>query len=99
MATLYIEEYQSLHRDAQGAVSPIPGEAVTQQKVSVGGASQQSSAVQQHTRYVCLTTDTACQFAIGANPTASGTSRYLPANVPRFFPIRGGQIIATIAQQ
>lgn len=99
MATLYIEEYQSLHRDAQGAPSPIPGEVVTKQKVTVGGSTTQSSAVQTHTRYVCLTTDTACQFEIGANPTASGTSRYLPANVPRFLPIRGGQVIAVIAQQ
>lgn len=99
MATLYIEEYQSLHRDAQGAVSPIPGELVTTQKVTISGSTAASSAVQQHTRYVCLTSDTACQFEVAANPTASGTSRYLAANVPRFLPIRGAQKIAVITQQ
>lgn len=99
MATLYIEEYQSLHRDAQGAVSPIPGEVLAKQKVTVGGSSQSSSAVQTQTRYICLTTDTACQFEVGSSPTASATSRYLPANVPRFLPVRGGQVIAVIAQQ
>ena len=99
MATLYIEEYDALPRDANGNDLPILPVAVTNQKVTIAGTSAQSSAVNSKTKWVRLKTDTACQFAIGSNPTASGTSMFLPAGSVEDREVRTGDKIAVISQQ
>ena len=99
MATLYIEEYDNMPRDANGQVLPIVPIPITNQKVTIAGTSAQSAATDGKTKFVRLFSDTACQYAIGSNPTASATSLFLAANVPVDRQITGGQKIAVISQQ
>ena len=72
----------------------IPG---TSQKLSYTGTSAQSSAVATATTLVRVVATTACFIKIGTNPTAvADTSMYLPAGIPEYFGIEGGQKIAAI---
>jgi len=69
----------------------------TSQSVAIGGSSTQSSAVADTTTAVLLTATVACFIAVGASPTAvANTSMYLPANVPTYVGIAGGQKVAVI---
>lgn len=99
MATLYIEEYDNMPRDANGQILPIVSVPLKVQKVTVAGTSAQSAAVKGSALFVRLISDTACQYEIAADPTAVATSMYLPANVPVDRKIVGGQKIAVISQQ
>lgn len=99
MATLYIEEYDTLPQDANGATLPIVPVPVTNQKVTIAGTSAKSAATDGKTKFVRLISDTACQYAIADDPTASATSLFLPANVPIDRQITPGHKIAVITQQ
>ncbi len=99
MATLYIEEYDNLPRDANGQILPIVSVPLKVQKVTVAGTSAQSAAVKGSALFVRLISDTACQYEIGTNPTAAATSYFLPANVPVDREIDGSAKIAVISQQ
>ena len=99
MATLYIEEYDSLPIDANGNNLPVLPVLVTNQKVTIAGASAQSAAVNGKTKWVRIKTDTACQFAIGSNPTASATSMFLAVSGVEDRAVQPGDKIAVITQQ
>ncbi len=101
MATLYIEEYQSLPDDARGSTIPAAGMLVANQSItSLSASSQQSAAFNNKTTFIMITADVASQVEIGSNPTAASTSTYLPADVPRPFavPARGIWKIAARTQ-
>jgi hypothetical protein len=90
MATLYIEEYQSLPTDSQGTSVPAAGLLVANQQVtSVSASSQVSALFNTKTTFVMITADVAAQIEFGVNPTAASTSTYLPADVPRPFAVQG----------
>ena len=100
MATLYIEEYQHLARDAAGALVEIPERLIATQKVTVGAASTAvTNAWAGQTTYLVLTSDVNCQIEFATSPTADGDSRFLPAGVPRGFSIKEGSKVAVIEQQ
>lgn len=72
----------------------VPGPS---QAVSISGSSAASSAVGANTTAVLLCATVACFVAVGAAPVAvANTSLYLPANVPLFVGIAGGQKVAVI---
>ena len=101
MATLYIEEYQSLPDDARGQTVPAAGSIVTTQTItSISATSQQSAAFNAKTTFIMVTADVAVQVAIGTSPTAGSTDAYIPADVPRPFsvPPRGTFKIAARTQ-
>lgn len=90
MATLYIEEYQQLPRDAEGASIPAAGLLVANQTVtSLSATPQSSSLFNAKTMFVMITADVASQIEFGTAPTAGSTSTYLPADVPRPFAVQG----------
>lgn len=92
-----VTEYEQLAMDSLGRVILVGQEpARTNQQVSVGGASVQSSAFNDATRFVRLHTDVTCRFAIGPNPTAAATSPRLPAGVTEYLGVRPGHKIAVI---
>ena len=94
MSDCYIEEYERPVSavDTYGAqVSPQPALAV--QKITIG-ASTQSTAFNAKTRGIEIVADGACHFQVGANPTASTSTSYLPANTVRRFAVIPGQKIA-----
>ena len=99
MATLYIEEHDNILKDKNGNVVQATSGTVTEQKVTVGASSAQSSAVNSATKFLVIVTDTACQYETGSNPTADTNSRFLPANVFRVIQVDSGDKIAVIEQQ
>lgn len=99
MATLYIEEYSQIMDDAHGRDAQVPAELIAKQKVTIGASSAQSAALSAGVTYVVVTADVPCQVEEASNPTASGTSRYLPADVPRAFQVTAGNKLAVIEQQ
>lgn len=94
MSDCYIEEFAapvSGVGSRQGEVSPQPSIAV--QKIAIG-ASTQSAAFNDLTNAVELVADGACHFKFGADPTASTSTSYLPANTVRRFAVIPGQKVA-----
>ncbi len=96
MASVWIEQWQSLSRDTGGSASPIPAVFLGEEVVTISGTSSDSPALHGLANFVCLTGDAAFHFEIGASPTASTSTRFVPANVPRFYPCRPGQVVAII---
>jgi hypothetical protein len=95
---LDITEYTSLASDSSGNVIPTglePSRLV--QQVQITGASAQSAAVGDVTRFVRIHTDATCRIAFGANPTATSGSQRLQAGGTEFFGVRPGTKIAVIS--
>lgn len=63
---------------------------------TLSGSSAQSSAVGATTKAVRLCSDTDCWIVIGANPTATTSSTYLPAKVPQVFGCSPSDKVAAI---
>jgi len=68
-----------------GALRPDTGSVVT---VASGASSASSAALSHDLVEVTATLD--CYIAIGSAPTASATTMYLPASLPRLFHILNG---------
>lgn len=66
------------------------------QKVALSGTSAQSEALSGTTRLVRLCASGACYIKFGANPTATSSDMYLPANSPEYFVADGGEKIAAL---
>ena len=79
MATAYITEYNTFGVQ-QGNVSSAAFEpAVADQTVSFTTATQ-SAAFNDDTKFIRLIADANCNLAFGANPTATASTQFVPAN-------------------
>ena len=97
MALVYISEYSALAMGGQQQAAKGPP-LVVQSPLAIGGGSLQSVAFSGATRYVRLNADSACNFAFGANPTATANvSERLPANSTEYFGVNAGDKVAIIA--
>lgn len=90
MADLFVEQFISTITDGVGNKLPIPGKDHQTLVVPIASAANVSTATNSMTKFVLLTADANCQFNIGDDPTATAKSRYLPADVPRFVALKGG---------
>lgn len=98
MAILDITEYSELATTGTGHRVPSGQEpSLTNQQVSIGGASAQSAAFRDTTRFVRLHADVACRIAIGTNPTASSTSMRIGAGGTEYLGVTPGLKLAVIA--
>jgi hypothetical protein len=88
MSILCIEEYERGDSGVQ----------ITNQNVTVSGTSAQSSALNAATTNIVLTSDVDVYWAQGASPTASSSTAYLPAFMPRRFIVEAGEKIAVISK-
>jgi hypothetical protein len=80
MTTLYVTEYTSVARDANGVIQvPKEPETLTQTLANAGG-NVVSAAFQPSTKMVRLHTDSICSVLFGSNPTATTANRRLAAN-------------------
>lgn len=90
MAFLYITEYAEQAKDFKDALLPagvMP--PVAEQRVANAGASAQSAALNDRTKFVMLHADSICSVKFGANPTAvveehrmgAGETRYYGVNI------------------
>jgi hypothetical protein len=100
MSNLYIEEYESILVDpATGVLVPMVDRFVTAQSLPLGSTSSTSSQTLPQTRFIAITADADCRFAIGASPDATTSMRYLPAGQTRFFKIYSGEKLSAIATE
>lgn len=101
MSSLYIEEYESILIDpATGTLVPMVDRFVTAQSIPLDATSSVSGQTFPQTRFVAITADADCRFAIGASPDATASMRYLSAGQTRFFRVYGGEkVSAIIAEQ
>lgn len=83
MATLFISEYAQNAKDSRGfQMDKTPLEpAIANQTVTVATEAK-SAAFNADTTFIVITTDTACNVLIGADPTADVADRLIPVNVP-----------------
>ncbi len=66
------------------------------QNVTIGAASVQSTALGANTRIARVVATVACWIEFGANPTATTSSVYLPANLVEYFVVSPSSKIAVI---
>lgn len=97
-AKLYISEYSSVT-----IASAIPAQvafepAVTDQTpVDYSGGVVSSAAFNNATAYIRVLCDTQCSVKFGATPTATTSSKLLPALTPEYFGVVPGQKISVIS--
>ncbi len=100
MPALYIEEYERILIDpATGTLVPMVDRFVTAHSISLGATSSVSAPASPQSRFIAITADADCRFAIGASPDAAASRRYLVANQSRFFKIFSGEKVAAIAAE
>lgn len=97
MAVVYVTEYARQVRDMGGYLVPTPEEpALAEQQVAIGGSSDQSSAFNDSAKLIMVHTDAICHIAIGSDPTASTSTKRMPADQTLFFGVQPGHKIAVI---
>lgn len=97
MGTLFIEEFERIVLDpVTGEPMPMFGDFRTAQSVTFAGTSVQSAELQPTTRFVTLTSDADCRFAVGTDVDATTSARFLPATQTRFLRATGGDRVAVI---
>lgn len=88
MAVVFITEYARQGRDASGYQMVVADEpAIANQTVAITAGSVQSNAFNALTRFVRVSTDAVCSIEFGTNPTATATTRRMPANTTEYFAV------------
>lgn len=91
MAVLYITEYARQGRDAAGYQMVVADEPpVANQTVAITAGSTASAAFNVNTKFVRISTDAICSIEFGTAPTASATTRRMPANTTEYFSVPQG---------
>ena len=94
---LDITEYALLARDDNGHVIAAGMEpAIKTQQVAIGATSLASLSFSQATRFLRIHADATCRLEFGGGPTASATSRRMPANGTEFVGVTPGTKVAVI---
>ena len=81
---------------ANGQVIQAPPQGDTHQTVTISGTSAQSSAFQDDTKLIRISSDAECWYLIGANPTATNVKSHLPAAHVEYRSVEPGNKIAAI---
>jgi len=89
-ARLFISEYNGLGVTA-GVTAQIAPEASTDQVVDFSGGVTSSTAFGTNTSYVRVVCDVQCSVKFGTSPTATTSSKLLPALTPEYFAVPKGQ--------
>ena len=79
---------------------PIPALGLTNpQALAPSGVSTQSAAVSNRTTVVRIVTTHPMNFEIGADPTATAGSHFMPPSSPEYFKISPGHKVAVFAAE
>ena len=97
MAKFHISEYNAISRTNAGD-NPAIGDSIAQIVKEPALAEQAitfttvevSSAFSASTRVIRVSWDTACHILIGANPTATANSKFMPVAGIEYFEVNGG---------
>lgn len=98
MATLQVTELKNV-KFVSGSALPIAVlPAVAEQTVAISASSAASSAFNAATRFIRVSTDTACHILVGSGtPTATTGKTMLAAGQSEYFAVSAGHSIAVIA--
>jgi hypothetical protein len=96
MSVLYVSEFANMASIGTRHLDVAPMPPIAEQTVSIGVSSTQSSPFSSRTRVIRVCADAECSIKIGDNPTALTASMRIPANVPEYFAVNPGQIIAVV---
>ena len=100
MLNLYIEDYESILIDpATGVSVPMVHRFVTAQSIPLNATSSTSAQTLPQTRFVAITADANCRFAIAALSDATASRHYLPAGQIRFFKIYSRERLSAIGME
>lgn len=95
MASLYIEVFRSVDRDAGRVYLPMaPATPIQTMIVSTSASSVQSSVLSDQANFVRLCADENVVWAHGTNPDADASGQYLPAGIPEWRYVVPGARIA-----
>ena len=103
MATLYVSEYRQLASVPSATnYAPMPGQApqepsLADQTIAITGSPTSSQAFGGYTALIRVHCDAICSIAIGANPTATTTSKRLAAGQTEYFGVSPQHFISVIA--
>lgn len=87
---LFISEYVSVGAPA-GIVAQIAQEpVVADQTVDFSGGVTSSAAFNSKTNYIRVVCDSQCSVSFGTAPTATTSSKMLPALIPEYFAVPKG---------
>lgn len=96
-AKLYISEY-NLIGNASGHIAQIANEPViADQVVDYSGGVASSTAFKGSTQYVRILCDTQCSVQFGTTPTATTSTKLIPALTPEYFGVSPGFKISVIS--
>lgn len=98
MATLQVTELKNV-KFVSGSALPIAVlPSVAEQTVAISGTSAASSAFNTATRFIRVSTDTACHILVSSGtPTATTSKTMLAAGAVEYFAVTAGHSIAVIA--
>ena len=99
MADLYISEYKVMAKTTgqKDDIAAAQEPSIATQKVPISGASAQSAAFNDDTRYIEVHTDVICSISFGVNPTATISHKRMAANQTQFFGVVPGHKVAVIS--
>ena len=96
--TIYVNEFTSFGKDANGNVTPYPLQPATAfQTLAVTGVSAQTTAFAATTTVIQVHTDAICSIVFGTAPTATTSNARLPANETRYFSVPAGSALKIAA--
>lgn len=100
MATLWVREYTSVGAAPSASNTgagniPAPAEPGTDQTVTFTTTTQ-SAAFASTTRFIRIVGSAAFHYVVGANPTATTSGMYAPANTPIDLAVTAGHKIAAV---
>lgn len=95
MSTLFIREYSNLGLNGNAPVAMEPGNN-DQTPITLSGASQQSAAFKEATRFIGITSDGIFSYLVGSSPTVTTSHFRVPAGTAVFMGVKAGDKIAVI---
>jgi hypothetical protein len=99
MSKLYVTEFSSTGRDAQGLEAQVAKQPalLDQTPVDFSGGVTQSAAFNAATTIVRLWSDVQCSVKFGSNPTATNQNLPLAAFSGEYFAVLPGQKVSVIS--
>jgi hypothetical protein len=96
---IYISEYKVMAKTTgqKDDIAAAQEPSIATQTLSITGASLQSAAFNDETRYVEIHTDAICSISFGVNPTATTSHKRMAANQTQFFGVVPGHKVAVIS--
>lgn len=96
MATAWLTSFRGNVTVPTGGIAPQEPDLGTE-ALTLSSGSVQSAVIQDQCKLMRIVGDDDFHVEFGANPTATTTSMYIPADTPCFFGVNPGHKVAVVA--